>query len=78
MNQYFEVTGDDPLFLWLKESEKANEALKENNSDENWEWLESSENKVEEILHNRYPDCFGWRAVVSPFDEDSFLVKIKG
>ncbi len=78
MNQYFEVVSNDPLFVWLKESEKANEAVKENNSDENWEWLESSENKVEEIIYNRYPDCFGWRYVVSPFDEDRFLMKIRG
>lgn len=78
MNQYFEVVSNDPLFALLVESDEANKTFKENSSDENWGWLDSSYRAVEEILYDRYPDCFGWRAVVSPFDEDRFLVKIKG
>lgn len=77
MNEYFEVVSNDPLFDLLVESEEANKAFfKENESDENWERLDSAYNSVEEILYARYPDCFGWRAVASPFDENRFLVKI--
>ncbi|ASU00339.1 hypothetical protein [Aeromonas phage AS-zj] len=64
--------------MLLKESEKANKAFKDKRSNENWELLNLAYDVVEEILYSRYPDCFGWRAVVSPFDEDRFLVKIKG
>lgn len=78
MNQYFEVVSNDPLFVLLKESDEANKAFKDKSSNENWELLNLAYNAVEEILYSRYPDCFGWRAVVSPFDEDRFLVKIKG
>lgn len=78
MNQYFEVTKDGDLFGLLIAADVANDTFKENPTKENHYSLDKAYNAVEEILYNRYPDCFGWRAIVSPFDNDRYLVKIKG